>query len=136
MINHISVSGLCTVALYIFFLRSPITLSLFRAFPDKLCLLTAFFALFIFTSVLHCFNCRTDRINLFASISKNKAFIAIITLICAVQIGFIYLGGAVLRTMPLTAQELKITLLLSLCVIPIEIMRKLLVRLSGKKSGF
>jgi hypothetical protein len=53
-----------------------------------------------------------------------------------VQIGFIYLGGAVLRTAPLTSEELKITLLFSLCVIPIELMRKLIARIVGKKNGF
>ncbi len=136
MINQIAISGIFTVGLYVFFLLSPYTKSLFRYSPDNIYLLTAFFALFIFTSVLHCFNCRTDRLKLFSGISKNKAFISIMILICAVQISFIYLGGAVLRTAPLSADELKITLLLSLCVIPIELIRKLLARLSGKKNGF
>lgn len=136
MINQIAISGALTVGLYIFFLLSPYTKSLFRYSPDNIYLLTAFFALFIFTSVLHCFNCRTDRLKLFSGISKNKAFISIMILICAVQISFIYLGGAVLRTAPLSADELKITLLLSLCVIPIEFIRKLLARLSGTKNGF
>ena len=136
MIGQIAFSGVFTVGLYIFFLLSPMTTALFRSSPDKIYLLTAFFALFIFTSVLHCFGCRTDRMWLFSGISKNKAFISIITLVCAVQIGFIYLGGAVLRTAPLTVRELIITLLLSLCVVPAELLRKAFLRLWGKKKGF
>ena len=136
MINQIVFSGLFTVGLYIFFLLSPMTTSLFRSSPDKIYLLTAFFALFIFTSVLHCFGCRTDRMWLFSEISKNKAFISIIALVCSVQIGFIYLGGTILRTTPLTPRELINTLLLSLCVVPAELIRKAFLRLLGKKKGF
>jgi calcium-translocating P-type ATPase len=136
MINQITVSSTFTIGAYIFFLLSPKMRMLFRYSPDNIYLLTAFFALFIFTSVLHCFNCRTDRLKIFSGISRNKGFIAIIALVCLVQIGFIYLGGAVLRTAPLTPEELKITLLFSLCVIPIELLRKLIARIVGKKNGF
>ena len=136
MVNQIVMSGLFSLGLYIFFLLSPYTLSTFRSAPDKIYLLTAFFALFIFTSVLNCFNCRTDRMKIFSRISKNKGFIAIMTLVCTVQIGFIYLGGSVLRTAPLTTRELLITLGLSLCVIPAELIRKAIYRLKGKKNGF
>ena len=136
MINQIVVSGIFTVSLYIFFLLSPYTTSLFRYSADNIFLLTAFFALFIFTSVLHCFNCRTDRLKLFSGLSKNKAFIAIIILICSVQIAFIYLGGAVLRTAPLSNEELRTTLLISFSVIPVEFLRKLIARLFGNKKRF
>ena len=136
MVNQIVMSGVFSLCIYCFFLLSPYTLSLFRSAPDRIYLLTAFFALFIFTSVLNCFNCRTDRMKLFSRISKNKGFIAIMTLVCAVQIGFIYLGGSVLRTAPLTSRELLITLGLSLTVIPAELIRKAIYRLKGKRNGF
>jgi hypothetical protein len=57
-------------------------------------------------------------------------------LILTVQILFIYLGGSVLRTVPLSANELKITLLLALSVFPADLLRKMLLRLIGKKRGF
>ncbi len=136
MIHQIVFLGLFTIGLCLFFLLHPFVGSHFRSTPDDLCLLTAFFALFIFTSVLHCFNARTDRLRLLAGISKNRAFLFIISLVCFVQILFIYLGGSVLRTMPLTASELRFTLLLSLLVLPAEFLRKLLWRLGGKKGGF
>ena len=136
MIDQIVLLGGFTVALCLGFLLSPTVGSHFRATEGDLCLLTAFFALFIFTSVFNCFNTRTDRLKLFAGISKNKVFILIMLLISAVQLLFVYLGGSVLRTTPLNADELLFTLLLSLSVFPFEIFRKLLWRLRGKKQGY
>lgn len=136
MINQIIISGLFTIGLYIFFLLSPSVTAVFRSDPQNLYLMTAFFALFIFTSVLHCFNCRTDRMKLFSGLMKNKAFIAIMILVCTVQIAFIYLGGAVLRTAPLLSQELLFTLFLSFCVIPVDLIRKALLRFFKNKKGF
>ena len=136
MINQIVILGGFTVALCMAFLLSPDIITRFRSAEGSLCHLTAFFALFIFTSVFNCFNARTDRLKLFAGISKNRTFIFIMALICAVQLIFVYLGGSVLRTMPLLAEELLFTLLLSLSVFPAELLRKLLWRLRGKKEGF
>ena len=136
MAGQILFSGLCTIAMYLAFLRLPIIISHYRYSHDQIYLLTAFFALFIFTSVLHCFNCRTDRLNLFSGLSKNKTFISIIALVSIIQIVFVYLGGSMLRTAPLQKDELIFTLLLSSAVIPIELIRKLFLRLFGKRSGF
>ncbi len=136
MISQIALSGIFTVGLFIAFLLSPSITSKFRASPDNAYLLSAFFALFIFASVFHCFNARTDRMFLLNKLSKNKPFIFIMLLILTVQILFIYLGGAVLRTVPLTLEELKITLLLALLVFPADLLRKIFLRLIGKKRGF
>ena len=136
MVGQILCSGLFTVFLYVLFLTSPRITSHYRNAHDSIYLLSAFFALFIFTSVFHCFNCRTDRVFLLSGISKNKAFISIITLVSVVQILFVYLGGSVLRTAPLTFDELSFTLSLALAVFPVELIRKSFLRLVGKKKGF
>ncbi len=136
MIHQILTLGIFTIGLFLFFLLSPRVTSHFRQTPASLCHLTAFFALFIFTSVLHCFHARTDRLRLFAGLSQNRAFLLIMTLVCSVQILFVYLGGSVLRTMPLSASELLYTLSFSFLVLPAEFLRKLLWRLGGKSGGF
>ena len=136
MINQIAVLGGATVALCMAFLLTPAISSRFRASEGIICLLTAFFAFFIFTSVFNCFNARTDRLKIFSGLSKNKIFVLIMLLVSFVQLLFVYLGGSVLRTIPLTVSELCFTLLLSLSVFPIEILRKLIWRLRGKKEGF
>ncbi|MBQ8344794.1 MAG: calcium-translocating P-type ATPase, PMCA-type [Clostridia bacterium] len=136
MIHQILLLGGFTVGLCIFFLRSPWVLSHFREAPDRIYHLTAFFALFIFTSVLNCFHARTDRLRLFSGLEQNLTFLAIMLAILVIQVCFIYLGGEVLRTAPLTLREALFTLSLSALVIPAELLRKLLWRLRGKKQGF
>ena len=136
MISQIALSGIFTVGLFVAFLLCPAITSSFKTSSDNSTLLSAFFALFIFASVFHCFNARTDRIFLLNKLSKNKPFIFIMALILTVQILFIYLGGSVLRTVPLTLNELKITLLLALSVFPADLLRKLFLRIIGKKRGF
>jgi calcium-translocating P-type ATPase len=136
MVDQIVLLGGFTVALCLFFLLSPSVGAHFRYSHDNIYLLTAFFALFIFTSVLNCFNCRCDRLSMLTGISKNPAFIAIMAVICVVQIFFVYLGGEVLRTMPLLVPELVFTLTMSLAVVPAELVRRLIWRLRGKKYGF
>ena len=136
MINQILLLGSFTIGLCLFFLLSPEVSLHFRESPDKIYLLTAFFALFIFTSVINCFSSRCDRLSYLSGITKNPTFIAIMSVICIVQIAFVYLGGSVLRTLPLTLSELFYTLSLSLFVIPAELVRRTLWRLCGKKSGF
>ncbi|MBR2353603.1 MAG: calcium-translocating P-type ATPase, PMCA-type [Clostridia bacterium] len=136
MLHQIVFLGGFTVALCTGFLLMPAIRARFRAAPDHIYLLTAFFVLFIFTSVFNCFHARSDRLRLFAGISKNKPFLLIMSAICLLQILFVYLGGSVLRTVPLTAAELLFTLDLSLLVFPAEFLRKLLWRLGGHRDGF
>ncbi len=136
MLNQIAGTGSFTVFLCIWFLKNPKITSLFRYSPDNIYLLTAFFALFIFMSVINCFGARVDRLKLFSGLSKNKAFIFIMAAILIIQIVFIYVGGSVLRTAPLTARELVLTAFVSLMVIPFELIRKALWRLVFGKRGY
>ncbi len=136
MINSLLLHGGFTLAISIAFLKLPSIEAGFRTVSGDLCHLTAFFAFFIFSSVLNCINARTDRLNVFNDIGKNRAFVLIMAAICAIQVAFIYLGGSVLRTMPLTLNELGRTLLYSLAVIPAEFLRKLIWRATGRKNGY
>jgi hypothetical protein len=133
---YLDFGGGFTVALCIAFLKMPEITSLFRTSSDSIYLLTAFFALFIFASVFNCFCARSDRLRLLANITKNKAFIGIMGAILFIQILFIYLGGNILRTAPLSVRELSFTLLISLLVFPSDMLRKLLWRLIMGKKGY
>ncbi len=136
MVNQILLLGGFTVALCLRFLTSPHFTQHFRASSGNICLLTAHFALFIFTSVFNCFNSRTDRLRLLSGIVRNRAFICIMSAVLIVQLFFVYFGGEVLRTVPLTPAELGYTMLLSLSVFPAELIRKLIWRLRGHKTGY
>lgn len=136
IIGEIAWLGCFTVALCLLFLKLPAITGRFRSATDNIYLLTAFFALFIFASVFNCFNARTDRLNIFAGLSRNKGFCFIMIAVLTVQILFVYIGGAVLRTVPLTKEEMGVTFLLALTVFPAEFLRKVWRRLSGKTEGY
>ncbi len=136
MAGEIAWLGSFTVALCLLFLKHPAITSLFRPAADDIYLLTAFFALFIFASVFNCFNTRTDRLKIFAGLGKNRAFLFIMAAVLTIQILFVYLGGSVLRTSPLTVRELAVTSLLALSVFPAELLRKAFRRWRGKREGY
>ncbi len=136
MINSLVFLGGFMLTACVVFLSNPYIVSSFRSDTSSIYLLTAFFAFFIFSSVLSCFGARTDRLNIFAGLAKNRTFLFIMTAVCSIQIGFIYLGGSILRTAPLTPEELGFTLLLSLSVIPAEFLRKLIWRFFKGKKGY
>ena len=136
MVNQIVLLGAFTVGLSLAFLKHPAFTSRFRYAADDIYLLTAFFAFFIFAGVFNCFNARTDRLKLFSGLSKNRPFLIIMPAIAVIQIVFVYLGGSVLRTVPLRFEELKVALLSALLVFPAEALRKLLWRWLVKKPKY
>lgn len=136
MIGQILLLGGFTIGLCIAFLKLPAITSLYRAAPDNIYLLTAFFALFIFASVFNCFNARTDRLSLFGGLSRNPIFVLIMAAVLATQLVFVYVGGEVLRTAPLTPRELLVTMLMSLLVFPADFIRKIAWRFFVGKRGY
>ena len=136
MIHEIAWLGSFTIGLCLLFLKLPFITAHFRTADDNIYLMTAFFALFIFSSVFNCFNARTDRLNPLAGLSDNPGFTGIMTAVLLVQILFVYLGGTVLRTAPLTLRELGYTSLLALTVFPAELLRKVWRRLRGRTEGY
>ena len=136
MVNQIVLLGAFTIGLSLLFLKHPAFTAHFRPDTDNSCLLTAFFAFFIFAGVFNCFNARTDRLKLFAGITRNRPFILIMAAILIIQIGFVYLGGPVLRTVPLLPEELLTALAAALLVFPAEFLRKILWKVVVKKDRY
>lgn len=131
MKNEIIFTGIFSSILCILFLKLPFINNLFRTSPSNLYLMTAFFGLFIFMGIFNCFNARTHRLNLFSNILKNKVFLIIIGFIVVVQILLLYFGGNLFRTTALTLKEFIIMIMISFSVIPIDFLRKIILR---KKS--
>ena len=136
MVNQILLLGGFTIALSLAFLNAPAITSKFRGGEDNVCLLTAFFAFFIFAGVFNCFGARTDRLNLLAGLAENRPFLIIMPTVLAIQIGFTYLGGSVLRTTPLLPSELSTAFLMALLVFPAELVRKLIWKLLVRKPRY
>ena len=132
MINEILITGIYSTLLCLLFLKSNWIHKFFRPDPNNIYLLTAFFGLFIFIAIFNSFNARTYRLNIFSNLLKNKVFIIITLFIIVVQLILIYYGGVVFRTTGLTAKELFITILISTTVIPIDFIRKIILKLNNK----
>ncbi len=135
MYSSIAVTGVYTALLLILFLKMPIFKDLFRLAVDDKYLMTAFFGLFVFSGVVNSFNARTNRINILANIEKNKPFIFIILFIVIIQIFLLYGGGEIFRTYGLTFKEFVVTLLLSFTVLPVDIIRKMIVKKTKMKTS-
>ncbi len=132
IIKQIALTSTYILILCIWFLKSDTCAMILSNGTEKY-LLSAFFAMFIFTGVFVCFTVRTKSVNFLKNITKNPAFVLIMLLILAMQIFFIYFGGEVLRTVPLGVMDLINVMLISFSVVIFDTVRKLVTRLSGKK---
>jgi calcium-translocating P-type ATPase len=92
---------------------------------------TAYFAYFIFTAVFNAFNARTTEMNLFDNIKGNKGFLKILGIIVVVQFIMTYLGGSVMRCHGLDIKEWLVVLVMSISIVPVDLIRKTIV---GKKE--
>ena len=131
MINEIVYTGIYTCFLCILFLKLPI----FDQYFEMEAKITAFFSIFVLAGIFNSLNARTHRLYLFSNITKNKVFITIMSFVVVVQILIIYFGGTIFRTIPLSLFQLLIVIILALSVIPVDIMRKIILRSFKKKGG-
>ncbi len=128
MYSEILLTGIYSSLLCLFFLTNKWIKSIYRVDPNNKYFMTAFFALFIFMSIFNSFNARTTRINILSNIKKNKSFLIVTFLIIIIQLYLIYYGGELFRAFGLTLKELQVTILLAATVIPIDWIRKSLIK--------
>ncbi len=126
-------SSILTGSIFIFIasmllLVTDIFSGMFREGKNNEYLLTAYFAFFIFSAVFNAFNARTEKINIFDNIDKNTGFLKVIGLIAIIQIIMTYFGGAILRCYGLNFSEWIIVLLLAVLIIPVDILKKLIIK--------
>ena len=126
MFSEILITGLYSFLLCIIFLKSKFILLIY--INNYKYLMSAFFGLFIFIDIFNSFNARTERLNIFANILKNKCFIFIILFIVITQITLIYFGGNMFRTVGLNIKELEFMIILAFTVIPIDFIRKVIIK--------
>lgn len=136
MMHQIVCTGLFTIVLCSCFLKLDCTKQMFRFYENEIYFMTAFFALFIFCGVFNSFNARTPRINLLSHLSGNPLFVVIMAAVTAVQLLLIYFGGSLFRTAGLTLRELAMVIALAALVIPVDGVRKIILRRQrGKKQS-
>ena len=135
MMHQIAVTGSYTLGVCAWYLASPWAARTFHRETSEIYFLTLFFALFIFCGIANCFAARSERMNLFSSIGRNKPFLVIMTFILSVQLAMLYFGGELFRTVPPTVQDLALVALLAVTVLPVDFIRRCFFRLHrhGKK---
>ncbi len=134
MLWQICLTGGYTVALCTYYLCSKRIYGLFRYDEKELYFLCGFFTLFVFAGIANSFNARTPRLRLFAGLWRNPAFLAVMGMATVVQLFLVRYGGSIFRCIPLDALELRTVALLSLSVIPFDLLRKAIQSIYAKRK--
>ncbi|MCP4108793.1 MAG: cation-transporting P-type ATPase, partial [Desulfobacteraceae bacterium] len=121
MWSSILLNGFYIAGFSVFFLKSDIVRSLFHS---RDAFLTAFFGFFVFINNFNKFNVRVEEMPLFEHIFENKGFLKVVGLIFGVQILLTYFGGTMFRTVGLYPVEWLYITLLSVTIIPFDLLRK------------
>ncbi len=121
--NGLSALTICTVFMSLAFFRKVLS------FEEKpLIFYSSLFSLFIFMGVVMFYIARSDRLNFVSGLLENTAFLFITVLVTAVQLLMVYFGGALFRTAPLSPKILLGVALLSLILLPIDLVRRAILK--------
>ena len=78
--------------------------------------------------LVNAFNIRTKHLNIFKGLFKDKSFLGIIGAIILVQILFVFVGGNVMRTTPLTFTEWLVPIMCAITVLVVGIIAKIFTK--------
>lgn len=132
MKSAILTAALSTLVVSLFLLLSPFAIDLFRASADDRFHMTAFFTFFIFTAIFNAFNARSEGVHLLEHMKENRGFLKIMGIIVVVQVFLTQMGGVVFRCYGLNVSEWILILLLSVLIIPVDLLRKTILAKQAK----
>ncbi len=95
---------------------------------------TFMFATFIMAIIWNSLNARTESMNLFEHITENHNFILVMSAVAVIQVIIIQIGGKVFGTTPLTIKNWLAVILIAFMIIPIDLIRKVIVKNMGIKE--
>lgn len=135
MAVQIGVMGGWLTAMSIMWFKLPV----FRTFFDtEAQFYTGYFCMFVFAFMVNAFNVRSDSANVFEHIKENPTFIKVWTLIMLVQVALVSIGGIVGEVFSCERFGFKgwgIVILMALSMYPIDVVRKLIVKLTAKNKN-
>ena len=120
--KRITISTVAFIALYGIITFSPIA----NMFATETEAITASFALLCFMAVFNGFNIRTEHINLFNGIGKNKLFSAIAIGIFAMTFALCNFAENLIKVTALDFKHWVVVVILAFMVIPIDLIRKII----------
>lgn len=118
--KRITISTAAFIVLYGIITFSPVS----NMFVTDVEAMTARFALLCFMAVLNGFNIRTEHMNLFKSIGKNKLFSYISVGICAMTVILCDFAGTLIKATALDLNHWLVIIALAFMVIPVDLVRK------------
>lgn len=118
--KRIAISTAAFIALYGVITFSPAS----NMFATDVEAMTARFALLCFMAVFNGFNIRTEHMNLFKGIGKNKLFLYIAVGICAMTVVLCDFAGALIKATALDLNHWLVIIALAFMVIPVDLVRK------------
>ena len=95
---------------------------------DTTYLKSALFATFMMAITFNGFNARTAHVNVFENLGRNSNFILVMLGIFAMQFVFVTFGGDVLNVEALSLDSWVICIIIAFLVIPIDMLRKLIMK--------
>lgn len=95
---------------------------------DMVYLKSALFATFMMAITFNGFNARTEHLNVFEGLDRNPGFLVIMASILAMAVVFVTFGGNLLSVESLSLEHWFLCAALAVLVIPIDMVRKLLVK--------
>ena len=128
MLTEIIVSALYITAICLSILFVPCVQRFIGAAGNEVYLKSALFATFMMAITCNGFNARTAHLNPFEGIGRNATFLVVMGVIFLLQFVFVEFGGKALAVTPLSAATWGKCLLLAFLVIPIDVIRKLIIR--------
>ena len=120
--KRIAISTVAFIALYGIITFSPIA----NMFASETEAMTARFALLCFMAVFNGFNIRTEHINLFNGIGKNKLFSAIAIGIFVMTFALCNFAENLIKVTALVFKHWVVVVILAFMVIPIDLIRKII----------
>ena len=120
--KRIAISTVAFIALYGIITFSPIA----NMFATETEAITARFALLCFMAVFNGFNIRTEHINLFNGIGKNKLFSAIAIGIFVMTFALCNFAENLIKVTALDIKHWVVVVILAFMVIPIDLIRKII----------
>lgn len=120
--KRIAISTVAFIALYGIITFSPIA----NMFATETEAITARFALLCFMAVFNGFNIRTEHINLFNGIGKNKLFSAIAIGIFVMTFALCNFAENLIKVTALDFKHWVVVIILAFMVIPIDLIRKII----------
>lgn len=89
---------------------------------------TFMFAFFIYSIIFNSLNTRSETLNIFEHIKENKKFIVVMGSIFILQTLLLEFGGSVFGTVPLNLKAYIVAIGLALMIIPIDMIKKLILK--------